>query len=150
METIDLSVEGRPLHVPPYPGAIGKLAYLAMFIGVLILGITGIGSFVTGRVPMTGLVLMAHVGSSGLFSVGLAVVALTWTPSISRRGPVNSFFYWLLMVTGLGVILSGVLPMIPWLGTHGQHLLYLVHRYDAMVAAVAAILHLVTCRAPRE
>lgn len=150
METIDLSSEGRPVGLSPSPGLIGKLAYLAMWAGILVLGVSGIGSFFTGRVPMHGWVLMAHVGCSGLFSVGLAVVAVTWSPSIARRGRINACLFWLLLMSGVVVILSGVLPMIPWLGTHGQHLAYLIHRYSAIATAGVAILHLLTCRAPKD
>ena len=47
---------------------------------------------------------------------------------------------------GLVVILSGVLPMTPIFGTHGQHFLYLVHRYSGIVVAVVAVLHALSRR----
>lgn len=128
------------------PGVIGKLAYALMFVGVLVLGASGIGTFALGKAPMTGWVLMAHVGSSGLFSFGLMIVALTWTAPVLDRGGINAFLYWILLLSGWLVITSGVVPMTPIFGTHGQHLLYLIHRYSAMVAAGAAVLHLLTCR----
>ncbi len=131
------------------PGLVGKLAYALMFAGALVLGASGIGTFATGNAPMTGWILMAHVGSSGMFSIGLMIVALTWTSPVAQRGGISWLFYWILLLSGWLVIVSGVVPMTPVFGTHGQHLLYLIHRYSALVAAAAAVLHLLTCRSER-
>ena len=84
---------------------------------------------------------MAHVGASPVFAIGIAGVALSWPAPELRRGPMEAIWYWLLLVAGLVVILSGVLPMTPLFGTHGQEFLYLVHRYSGMAVAVIAVLH---------
>jgi hypothetical protein len=51
---------------------------------------------------------------------------------------------WVVLLAGLVVTLSGVLPMTPLLGTPGQHFLYLTHRYSAIVLTVAVLHHLPT------
>jgi len=125
-----------------------KLAYLAMLIGGVVLAATGIGTFVLGKAPMSGWVLMAHVSAAPLFAIGLAVVALTWADrcrfgngALERSGPVKALF-WLILLSGLVVILSAVVPMTPLFGTSGQHALYLTHRYSAIVLTGAIVLHL--------
>ena len=49
---------------------------------------------------MTHWVLMAHVGASGAFSVGLALVALTSSGTGSGQSRLNRFFYWILLLAG--------------------------------------------------
>jgi hypothetical protein len=49
---------------------------------------------------------------------------------------------WVVLLAGLVVTLSGVLPMTPLFGGEGQHFLYLTHRYSAMVLTAAVLLHL--------
>lgn len=137
---------GSAMCIPDGPGFLGRLAQLLTLLGVLALGASGIGSFVLGQAPMTHWVLMAHVGSSSLFTIGLTLMALTWTPRLAGHNGIGQFFYWLLLLVGLVVILSGVLPMTPLTGTSGQHLLYLVHRYSGMAVAALAFLHLLTGR----
>lgn len=128
----------------PRLGALAKLGYLLMLAGVVILGVSGVGTFLTGKAPMTHWVLMLHVGASPAFSVGLALVALTWPARLSRQVGLARGLFWLLLLAGLVVILSGVVPMTPLFGTHGQHLLYLTHRYGGMAVAGLAVLHLLT------
>ncbi len=125
---------------------IARLAYALMFAGILVLALSGIGTFALGQAPMTHWVLMLHVAASGMFTIGLTVVALTWTDEVCRRGGFSAFLYWLLLLSGVVVILSGVVPMTPLFGTEGQHLLYLTHRYSGMVVGVAGALHLLTAR----
>jgi cytochrome b subunit of formate dehydrogenase len=133
----------------------GKLAYRLMLVGVLVLAVTGVATFALGRAPMTGWVLMAHVGAAPLFAVGLAWVALTWADR-SRfgaggqpQGGLAKALVWFILASGLVVILSGVVPMTPLFGTEGQHTLYLTHRYSAIALTAAVVLHLVTLRGRR-
>jgi hypothetical protein len=127
--------------------ASGKISYAMVCGAGLVLAATGIGTFVLGKAPMTHWVLMAHVAVAPLFALGLASMALTWS-GLGRGGadsPLSApakALLWLVLLAGLVVTLSGVLPMTPLLGTPGQHLLYLTHRYSAMVLTVAVLLHL--------
>jgi hypothetical protein len=96
---------------------------------------------------MTHWVLMAHVAVAPLFALGLAALALTWS-GLGRggaesplSGPAKTLL-WVILLAGLVVTLSGVVPMTPLCGTEGQHFLYLTHRYSAIVLTVAVVLHL--------
>jgi cytochrome b subunit of formate dehydrogenase len=127
--------------------AAGKLSYAVVCAAGLVLAATGLGTFALGQAPMTHWVLMAHVAAAPMFALGLAALALTWS-GLARGGtepPLSGpakFLLWVVLLAGLVVTLSGVLPMTPLLGTPGQHLLYLTHRYSAMVLTVAVLFHL--------
>lgn len=134
------------IDAPVQPCWAGKACYGLMWLGILALAISGIGTFALGRAPMSHWILMAHVGASPLFAIGIAGVALSWPAPDTRRGLMEAVFYWLLLIAGLVVILSGVLPMTPIFGTDGQHFLYLVHRYSGIAVAVVAVLHALSRR----
>ncbi len=120
-----------------------KFSYAVMLLGVVALAATGIFTFIFGTPPMTEWILMIHVGASPLFSIGLALVALSW-PGRSDQTCISKLLLWLILLCGLLVILTGVVPMTPIFGTPGQHLLYLTHRYSAIVLAVLVVLHLIS------
>ena len=44
------------------------------------------------------------------------------------------------------MIFTGVVPMLPFYGTDGQHTLDITHRYAGIVLAVAVLLHLPALR----
>jgi hypothetical protein len=123
-----------------------KFSYGVMLLGVLTLAFTGIGTFAFGKPPMTGWVVMLHVGASPLFSIGLALVALSWPGRCCEQSCASKALLWLVLLCGLLVILSGVVPMTPLFGTEGQHTLYLTHRYSAIVLTVLVVLHLLSLR----
>lgn len=127
---------------------IGKLGYAAMILSALALALTGIGTFVIGKAPMTHWVLMAHASAAPLFAIGLAVVALTWSERAAKgcdcACSCGSAMFWATLVFGLVVILSGVVPMTPIFGTKGQHALYLTHRYGAILLAFTMLTHAVS------
>jgi cytochrome b subunit of formate dehydrogenase len=134
-----------PLRV----SCLGKLAYLLMMAGALVLALTGIGTFISGHAPMTGWCLMAHVAAAPAFAIGLAFVALTWSDrnrfscARSHFSGLTKLLLWMILLCGLLVILSGVVPMTPVFGTSGQHLLYLTHRYGGITMTALLVLHLV-------
>ena len=133
-------------------GLIGKAGYLAMLVGLVALAVTGVGTFVLGKAPMTHWVLMAHASAAPLFAIGLAVVALTWSDRhhFGRAAACQSAcvktVFWFILASGLVVILSGVVPMTPLFGTQGQHTLYLIHRYAGMLCLAAVGLHVLRWR----
>ena len=133
----------------------GKVAYGIMVAGGIGLAVTGIGTFVLGSPPMTHWMLMAHVAAAPVFAVGLALVALTWAERSrfgetgSRQGCFSKALLWLILLCGLVVLLSGVVPMTPVFGTNGQHLLYLIHRYSGIAITVIVILHLLSLKSAR-
>jgi hypothetical protein len=127
--------------------ALRKLSYVVVCAAGVVLAFTGLGTFAFGKPPMTHWVLMAHVAVAPIFALGLAAVALTWSGLCRGRSdsPFNisaQVLLWLVLLSGLVVILSGVVPMTPLFGTQGQHLLYLTHRYSAFVLTAAVLLHL--------
>ncbi len=133
----------------PSLGFAPRIAYFIMLLGLLPVAATGIGTFALGQAPMTHWILMAHVGASPTYAVGLTLVALTWPSREARYGSFSWRLFWLMLLAGLVVVLSGVLPMTPLLGTEGQHFLYLTHRYAGIAVAILTVLHLLTLR-PRR
>lgn len=127
---------------------LGKLAYFLMAASIVVLAATGILTFATGHAPMTHWVLMAHVSAAPAFAIGLALVSLTWSDRCrfgcarSRQSTIAKALLWLILLCGLVVILTGVVPMTPVFGTSGQHFLYLTHRYGGITLACAVVLHL--------
>jgi cytochrome b subunit of formate dehydrogenase len=135
----------------------GKLFYAVMCLAGVVLALTGIGTFALGQPPMTHLVLMAHVAAAPVFALGLAAVALTWAgPCIrganSGLGAAAKALFWVMLLCGLVVILTGIVPMTPLFGAGGQRILYLTHRYSGLVLTGAILLHLVAMsrRAPSQ
>lgn len=136
---------------PLYVSAWGKLVYFVMFLAVAALAGTGVfWSYLIDQRPMHGWILMAHAAIAPAFAIGLALVALTWADR-NRFGCKRTqmrasarFLFWLVLLLGLVVILSGVVPMTPTFGTDGQHALYLTHRYSAVALSAAMLLHLLS------
>lgn len=132
-----------------------KIAYGIMLAGGIGLAATGIGTFLLGTPPMTHWMLMAHVSAAPLFAIGLALMALTWAERSrfggdgSGQGCFSKALLWLILLCGLVVLLSGVVPMTPVFGTGGQHLLYLIHRYSAISLTVIVAFHLLSLRRTR-
>jgi cytochrome b subunit of formate dehydrogenase len=124
-----------------------KFFYGLMCLAGAFLALTGIGTYAIGHPPMTHWVLMAHVAVAPLFALALAAVALTWSGACtcgasSGLSGTAKFLFWVILLSGLVVLLSGVVPMTPVFGTRGQHALYLLHRYSAIVLTLAVLLHL--------
>jgi cytochrome b subunit of formate dehydrogenase len=124
-----------------------KLSYMALCLGAAVLAATGIGVFAFGKPPMTHWVLMAHMAAAPVFAAALAAVASTWTglcrkDARPRPGAAAGALLWIILVCGLVVMLSGVLPMLPLFGTGGQRYLYLTHRCASLALAAALLLHL--------
>ena len=151
MKTQTISPDSTTVAYP----ALGKLAYAVLCLGVIGGALTGIGSLATGKVPMSQWVLMAHVGIGPLFAIGLALFAITSAERsrFSRdtgRSCVNKTLFWMLLLCGLIVILTAVVPMTPTFGTPGQHFLYLTHRYSTVVFTILFVLHAITLRRARR
>jgi hypothetical protein len=118
---------------------LARFSFCALSAGALVLAATGIGVFAFGTPPMTHWVLMLHIAAAPLFAFGLAAVALT--QSANRRNPAANAAYWLVLCTGLAVVISGLAPMTPLFGTEGQRFLYLTHRLSGIALATAIILY---------
>jgi cytochrome b subunit of formate dehydrogenase len=130
-----------------------KISYMVMCLGGVILAATGIGVFTFGKPPMTHWVLITHMAAAPIFALGLTAVALTWADlcrkgASPRLGPAAKVLFWVILLCGFIVLFTGVVPMLPFYGTDGQHTLYITHRYAAIVLAVAVLLHLPALKAP--
>ena len=131
--------------------ARAKICYGVMFAAALVLAVTGIGAFAAGKAPMTHWVLMAHCAVAPLFALALAAVALTWSGRCGHgaNSPLRAsakVLLWVILLAGVVVLLTGVLPMTPLFGANGQHILYLTHRGGGIVLAGALLLHLPALR----
>ncbi len=130
-------------------GWFAGLCYLAMLLCTAGLAITGIGTLIAGASPMRGWILMLHCTVAPGFAICITLAALMLADRCRfgaagcYRG-MSSFFFWAMLLTGLVVILSAVLPMTPIPSQEGQHLLYQTHRFGSVVFTVAAILHAVS------
>lgn len=151
MSTSDSTLENTTASRKLPPVDLGKLAYAAVVVAVVVLAATGVGTFAFGKAPLTHWILMLHVSAAPLFALGLAFLSLTGGAGRARLGNGSKLprraaktLFWLILVFGLVLILSGILPMTPLFGTDGQHLLYLIHRYGGIVLTVVVALHLVS------
>ena len=140
-------------------GLLGSFLYLAAS-GFL-------AAFFIGR-GLYGVPLILHVMAGGLFSVCLAAVVfreaarfqaprpsnpadspapdrnrskntLIGLPPLPSPQSVRIWMFWIFAAAGLALIVSTLLPMLPWLNTRGQVLMFETHRYAALVSVLAAV-----------
>jgi hypothetical protein len=134
----------------------GPLAWVAGLAGVVtwicfvVLAITGFYAVVQGG-PITGYVLLLHVGFGGAFAVALLVLVLFRSDSFSFDltapgvpvAAVRKIFFWLFAASSVSLMLSSAMMMMPLMGTHGQELLLIWHRWSAYAATAFVLLYLV-------
>ncbi len=112
-------------------GRTGNRLVAALAAGVAVLAVTG---FVFGwpvRGALGGFPLLLHVAFGGLYAVAL----LAWALLRARTG---GLWLWLLVGSGIVLILSVLVAMFPILGTQGQHAAIVLHRMAALATLVAA------------
>jgi cytochrome b subunit of formate dehydrogenase len=151
-------------------GILKKLVYWVALLCFIVLAITGFAQRLLLGEAISGYWLMLHATCAPVFAVCLALLALFWAPrhvfrwgdwpwleGLIRRiiqlqadatepagegfGLGQKITFWLVVVLALPLILSIVSSMFPLFGTHGQELLLNVHRYSALLLAMAAIIH---------
>jgi cytochrome b subunit of formate dehydrogenase len=151
-------------------GILKKLVYWVALICFFLLVVTGFAQRLFLGKAISGYWLMLHATCAPVFAICLALLALMWAPRcVFRRGdwprleglirrvirleadaaePAVEGFnfgqkitFWLIIVLALPLILSIVSSMFPLFGTHGQELLLDVHRYSALLLALAVIVH---------
>jgi len=122
---------------------VDSLAGMATWVGFGVLVVTG---FLTGH--LTGYFLLLHVFGGAVFAVGLTAVVILRAEANSgpccREGgnlsiDVEKVFFWALALSGLCLILTAVLAMVPLLGTYGQICIAVVHKYVAIPALVSGL-----------
>ncbi len=114
-----------------------RAAGLTLIIALAVLAVTG---FIFGwpvSNPLEGFPLLSHVGFGMLYALALLVY------SVLRAGN-GGFWCWLLLLSGIPLMLSIIIAMFPVLGTEGQHAAIVVHRIAAIVSVIAGIMEFIT------
>lgn len=120
----------------------GRVVFGILFVSCAVLALTGLVTSALGRGLMSGLVLMLHVGMGGLFALAIALAALSFAErcrfnvNTVRFSTWDKLLFWAMLAAGLAVLLTAVLPMMPFYGTHGQEVLYELHRHSSLLTAI--------------
>ena len=143
-EMLTSSIRGAEPPARRFP-RIDALTELALGAGFVVLVVTGL--FIAGG--LTGFFLLIHVFGGALFTVALAATLILRAESNS--GPcctegcsiglcVERLCFWTLAATGLCMILTAVIAMMPLLGAHeGQICIATIHEYVSILAAASGV-----------
>ena len=151
-------------------GVFKKLVYLLALLCFCVLAVNGFFAAVVLGKSVSGYWIMLQTTAGGVFAVCVAILTVMWArrhrfnesdwPGLqrilkriirlktannipagkSRLG--QKITFWLLVVLALPLILSMVSSMFTLFGTYWQELLLEVHRYSALLFAMAAIVHI--------
>jgi hypothetical protein len=141
-------------------GWIPALALLATAVCVVLLAATGFFATLSGT-PLSGWGLLGHVGVGGAFAAALTLLAICRTGDFDTsldgvrvraagNTALGSLFFWIMVASGMCLILSSGLMMLPQFGTVGQEMLLKWHRTIAIVAVAASILYCMVALANRR
>ena len=142
-----------------------KLIYILALVCFAVLAVTGFIPWLLGK-SLSGYLLMIHATFAPVFALCMAALAVMEAHNqrfdksdwllLSRmvrlrtpdEGPVSngSFIvmkvcFWLICMLALALFLSSVLSMFPLFGTAGQKFLFQLHRYSALLLALAVIVY---------
>ena len=150
-------------------GVLRKLVYLLALLCFVVLAVNGFYAVLVLEKSISGYWIMLQTTAGGVFAVCLAVLAVMWAQKCrlnqsdcpllqrvlqrvirlktaseplcksSRLG--QKIAFWLIIFLALPLILSIVLSMFPFFGTHWQEFLISTHRWTALVFAVVVIVH---------
>ncbi|MEI6891412.1 MAG: cytochrome c3 family protein [Pontiella sp.] len=112
---------------------------IVLMVSMLVLIITG---FLFGwpvKTTLGGFPLLSHVGFGALYAMTLVVYAVL---KVKSGGP----WFWVLLISGMVLMLSVLLAMFPILGTHGLQVALVVHRFAAVLSIIAAVMGSMTAR----
>jgi len=152
-------------------GVLRKLVYLLALLCFVVLAVTGFYPTLVLGEHISGYLVMVHATFAPVFAICLAILAVMWARSgrftgndwpwfqrfVQRVTLVKStgeetppesiglgqkISFWLIIFLALPLALSIVLSMFPIAGTHWQELLLGIHRYTAVVFAIAVIVHI--------
>ena len=151
-------------------GVFKKLVYLLALLCFCVLAVNGFYAAVVLGKSVSGYWIMLQTTAGGVFAVCVAILTVMWArrhrfnesdwPGLqrilkriirlktannipagkSRLG--QKITFWLLVVLALPLILSMVSSMFTLFGTYWQKLLLELHRYSALLFAMAAIVHI--------
>jgi cytochrome b subunit of formate dehydrogenase len=142
-----------------------KLVYLLALLCFVVLFVTGFYSKLIYGTTISGYWLMIHATFAPVFAICLAVLAVMWAyncrlnkkywpwlQKILQRETANQdiphkhefsqkICFWIIVGLAVPLILSIVLSMFRFFGTHWQELLADTHRYIAIVFVLAVVIH---------
>ncbi len=132
-----------------------RLVYLGTLLGVAVLAVTSFYS-VLSLGAMSGWWLFVHMFGAGTMVAVLPLLAINWAgPSRfgkDRAGEneetyaprffwIPKLMFWLFLLSGLTVVVTMLLSMLPLFGTDGLHSLLDLHRYAGLMAVVTLAVH---------
>ena len=125
-------------------------ALVALACGV-VLSLTGFAPGFSGT-QLHGFPLMVHVSCAPVFVLAMAFLAITCAGKndLSIAISLRAICFWIIMVLTLPLTLSIVLSMFPLFGTHGQEVLYVMHKAVAWPFAIVGVLFTVLAFVSRK
>jgi len=142
-----------------------RFLHLVLLATFLVLAVTAFWASIGWGGPMTGYNLMLHTTCGAIFAVAVAVMLVTWAADhafgkhdglwlraggccstrgdlpAGRFGAGDKIYFWIAAPLTLMLLLTMLLSMVPIFGTAGQHVMYDLHRYAALVLMIATIWH---------
>ncbi len=142
-----------------------RFLHLVLLVLFLVLAVTAYWASIGWGGPMAGYSLMIHTTCGAVFGVAVAATLITWAAghafgkhdcrymakggpwSARARLPAGRFnagdkiYFWMAGALTLVLLLSMLLSMVPIFGTTGQHLMYDIHRWAALVLLVMTLWH---------
>jgi cytochrome b subunit of formate dehydrogenase len=146
-------------------GVLRKLVYLLALLCFVVLFITGFFLKLVLGQTISGYWLMLHATFAPVFAICVAILAVMWAYNCrfnkkywlwlqkilqqdmtDRTIPQKYEFsqklsFWVIIGLAVPLILSIILSMFTFFGTHWQELLADTHRYIAIVFALAVVVH---------
>ena len=152
-----------------FAGVIRKLVYMLALLSFFILAVTGFYPTLVKGEHISGYLIMIHATFAPVLAVCLAVLAVMWAGKCrfnskdwpwfsnlvekatlikteNNASDINAGLwqktgFWLIIFLALPLILSMVLSMLPYFGTHWQEIFLFIHRYTALVFAIVVLIH---------
>jgi cytochrome b subunit of formate dehydrogenase len=149
-------------------GALRKLVFLLALLCFVVLAVTGFYHRLVLNQPITGWLLMIHATFAPIMAICLAILAVMragesrfskndwpWFERLIQKVTLvkitdgqthennicvgQKICFWLIIFLALPLILSVIMSMLPYFGTHWQELFIAIHRYSALAFALAVI-----------
>ena len=129
------------------------MAWATTILFAFVLAATGfVGWRIDGR--LAGWLLFVHVVAAPFFGAGLLLLALLAPDSPGGRAnavaALTRATWWVLLLAGLGTLVSILAAMMPVFGYIGQHALLVIHRASAIMVVIAALVYPIMLRIERR
>lgn len=141
----------KSTHKSPRASKLGTLFGLLTLIATIPLTASGFRASILDQQLMTGLPLLLHVAAGSVFIVSLALWAVCRSESnriillsadaqrTNATDNLRAILWWCFVTAGLVTTLTILASMVPIFGAHGLELLYVVHRWAALLLLIAGI-----------